>query len=431
MLELETLYLKTAKMFKLKHPLCSLQRLLKVNHQKLFFRNFLSEAYYCNEVWDQRLSSPILQKIKLDELYQDLDQRYQKQNQISSIDVDLFANSLTDDSYHDELLDLTHKLRMSAESSNMLNSTAHAVVRYLVKHERHEDLLNVLDDRLNYGVFLDYYTANLLLDKYWKSTDYVNGARVASQFMLQEECNHPLSSSLSLLHCYKFLQNPVGWPEATKPEEPEEEVKIRVKFLRNPYDDDHFDLRDPLKIVGKTIMFLTRNSENIMDKSFHIVGLMLYGKDENAKELLKGIKEPLCKEIIDLLPEEKKLDTHTQSIDVENDLKERVKKAEREIAERDVKEQCEKFNTWELERKEALDKQIGELKKIRRLENVEQIQKELQVKEQKLWFFENEEQIELEIESKTLEAPKEVVKKKNPKQIDEDYVPPEIRSQKL
>lgn len=48
--------------------------------------------------------------------------------------------------------------------------------------------------------------------------------------------------------------------------------------------------------------------------------------------------------------------------------------------------------------------------------------------EKKLWFFENEDKIDLEIESKTVRYPKRWFgKKKKPRVVDADYVPPEIR----
>lgn len=49
--------------------------------------------------------------------------------------------------------------------------------------------------------------------------------------------------------------------------------------------------------------------------------------------------------------------------------------------------------------------------------------------ERKLWFFENEDRIDLAIEGKRVFYPKKWFgKKKKPKQIDESYIPPEIRS---
>lgn len=59
----------------------------------------------------------------------------------------------------------------------------------------------------------------------------------------------------------------------------------------------------------------------------------------------------------------------------------------------------------------------------------EQLAKDMEMEEKKLWYFENEEQLELEIESKQVRYPKRWFgKKKNPRVVDEGYVPPEIKT---
>lgn len=298
-----------------------------------------------------------------------------------------------------------------------------------------------MDDRLNYGVFLDHYTANLLMDTYWKQKNYVAGAQVARQLMLQEDVDHPLSASLALLHCYHFLLKPEGWNVPPPPEEPEEDVKVRVKFLRNPYFDDHFDLREPLQIVGKTLVALTKGKDDILKRSLNLVGLALWNKIDKAKELIaafKTNKKEVCEDILKLLPEENEIRKEAsilqvKSVDVSAALQEDVKAAERVVAEKDIAIQCELFAKWEEDRRKALEVQKEKLLRIKRLQEIEEAQKALKEKETKLWFFENEEKIELQIsEEEALIVPEEqtsAVKRKiaaEKAKEDENYVPPEI-----
>lgn len=301
--------------------------------------------------------------------------------------------------------------------------------------------MQVLDDRLNFGVFLDHYTANLLMDTYWKQKNFVAGAQVARQLMLQEDVDHPLYSSLALLHCYHFLLKPEGWNIPPPPEEPEEDVKVRVKFVRNPYFDDHFDLREPLPIVGKTLVALTKNRDDLLKRSFYLVGLTLWNKGEKAKELIASFKadnKEICEEVLNLLPEDNEIRKEAgilgkQSQDVSAVLQEEVKAAERTTAEKDIAKQCEVFSKWEDDRRKALEEQKEKLLRIKRLQEIEEAQKVLKEKETKLWFFENEENIELQIqEEETLIVPQEqttaVKKKQAAAKADEDenYIPPEI-----
>lgn len=64
-----------------------------------------------------------------------------------------------------------------------------------------------------------------------------------------------------------------------------------------------------------------------------------------------------------------------------------------------------------------------------RLEKIDEMLEEMNVKEEKLWFFENETKIDLELEK--LESDRVEVKQKRlsraqRKQVDDAYVPPEV-----
>ncbi|XP_066257153.1 small ribosomal subunit protein mS27 [Euwallacea similis] len=396
-------------------------------------RTFLSEAYYCQEIWNQRLNNPLLQKINLEEFYYELEQKFTKTQQLNAIDIDVFANAVQGNQFGDELLDIVYKLRLTADTGNTPESTSHAVIRALLQFGKVEDLLNVLDDRLNYGIFLDYYTANLLMDTFWKSNQYAHGARIASQLMLQEELEHPLTNDFSLLHCYNYLKNPSGWPEYSPPSEPEEEVKIKVNYLRNPYDDEHFDLRSDKKMIGKTIFMISKSKQDPLNLSFQILGLALFGKDKEALDISKNVNVVLVKEILDLIPEDSKVKKAISELKLESDtnvgeiLIKNVKHSVEKCSESDISKQCEMFEKWQQERVRLLEEQKQRLTTAKRLETIEDLKKALKDKEEKLWFFENEEKIDLDIEAKQKFYPRRWFgHRKRHRQIDTDYVPPEI-----
>ena len=72
---------------------------------------------------------------------------------------------------------------------------------------------------------------------------------------------------------------------------------------------------------------------------------------------------------------------------------------------------------------------MNRLKRIQRLEDIEKLQEEMDKQEQKLWFFENFENIKLDIEDNKVFYPKRWFgKKKKPKKLDENYVPPDVES---
>ena len=164
-----------------------------------------------------------------------------------------------------------------------------------------EELLEILNDRLNYGIFCDYFCYNLLMDHFIKKQDYGSAAKVASFMMLQEEFEHPISNALAIYSCHKYLENPDTWEAvdpATLVEEPKEEIKIRVHYLRNPYFDDHFDLWKPSDLVGKTLFLIGQTMNNTLGRSCHLRGLVLYKKYANAIALIKKWNEDKMKEIV-------------------------------------------------------------------------------------------------------------------------------------
>ncbi|XP_044735682.1 uncharacterized protein LOC123297916 [Chrysoperla carnea] len=414
-----------------------------INYESLILaRNYLSEAYYCNEVWNHRLKSPLFQRVNLDELFYELDQKFQNTKNISAVDVDIFANAITNSEEHcNELRDLVHKLRLSADCKNMLKSTSHAVTRLFLNLSKSQELLEMIDDRLNYGLFLEAYDANILMNSFIKSKEYASAARVATQLMLQEDFSHDLATKLSALSCILYLKNPTGWPEEPPPEpEPKEKTKVRVKYLRNPYFDDHFDLRKPEHLVGKTLVMIGSKGDSNFENSLRVLGLTLYEKTEKANELITKLKNEnknIFKEVLELLTEgpikDTLLNSGIASFDgnLQNEAEKLVRNSVESNSERDINIQSELYQKWEQERLNSLEEQRIRLEKIQKLQNIEDIRKELEEKERKLWYFENEEKLELQIDANKIYYRKRWFgKKKKPRKIDEGYVPPEVITRK-
>ena len=68
--------------------------------------------------------------------------------------------------------------------------------------EQLQHIVKMLEDRLNYGLFLDQFTTILLLDTCLDRGRLMEGARVASHIMLQvAETTHEITAVMSRLHC--------------------------------------------------------------------------------------------------------------------------------------------------------------------------------------------------------------------------------------
>lgn len=85
------------------------------------------------------------------------------------------------------------------------------------------------------------------------------------------------------------------------------------------------------------------------------------------------------------------------------------------------------YADWNALRDSRLADELDRLQRTQRLADVERITREMDAEEQKLWFFENEDKLDLQIDSKKVFYRKRWFGKlKKPRVVDEGYVPPEI-----
>uniref|UniRef100_A0A1B6EEN2 28S ribosomal protein S27, mitochondrial n=1 Tax=Clastoptera arizonana TaxID=38151 RepID=A0A1B6EEN2_9HEMI len=446
---------------------CSCRYVTKINRNNAILpRFFMSKSFYLQEEWDKRKKSPILSKIDVDDLFCELDNQFNTNTVASALDIDLFANAISDENHIDEVEDLVHKLRFSTEAVNILDSTQHAFIRLFLSFGSSKELMRILHDRLNYGIFPDDYCLILLMDKFIKEKNYSDAAKVAVLPMLQEDFQNPIVKNMALYSCLKYIENPSPWypqTEETKQiDEDEEEIKVRVRYLRNPYCDDHFDLVDPYHLIGKTFYMIGKKLSNNVGMMYQILGSGFFNKYSILKSLLESSldsnKKPLLfKDGITLLSnylnnlpgkdgddnkplEEikgllKKLETsgsfHEKSLLqlTEENLQNVIK--ERENVE--IENQLKKYQEWELLRADLLEKQIQNLNREKQLLEIKDELKKIKEKEEELFFFENENKIDLINEQKYKSSGTKPVKtekggknKKNSTTLDEDYIPPEI-----
>nr|CAG4647882.1 EOG090X05Q1 [Moina brachiata] len=345
--------------------LCSVNNTLQKRVlRKCFLRTFLSDAYKCESEWKGRLDTPLLTKFKNENLYGELLKKFQNDGKASAIDVDLFSNLVLNDLHLEDLEDITRKFRRCPNTVHSLPSTGHAVIRTFLEHKNTETLMRMLDDRLNYGLFLDSYLSNLLMDSFLKEENYRDAAKVAIQLMLQEEFDHPITTPLALYSCYTYLKKPMPEPwdpqPKPKPEEPVEEVKVRVDYIREPYFDDHFDLTNSSHLVGKTLAsfgrHLARSSPEVVAYTSMVLGWTLFEKYDNVIKCLDDVLSSQTKPLQEVL---------------------------------DIKEQQEAYKKWEVLRQEELQNQIDASDRRRRIAVLEAKKKELQEKEMRLNFFDN------------------------------------------
>lgn len=261
-------------------------------------RCFLSEAYQCREAWEKRLESPILKNVNLQNFYQEMDHNFMDNGIISAIDADIFINANTEKGFLEDVEDILLKLRRGSDSSNTPAASHHAVVRLFLDAGKTNQLMKIITDKMKYGIFPDHFCLNLMMNQFLKERKFTSAARVAVLLMLQEDCENLLTTRLALYSCHLYLKNQdQNWyldGENPIPEpEPKEVVKVRVRYLRKPFFDDHFDLKDPNLLVGKTLcMFSSKVGGSAqLAASYNLLGLILYQKWDKVMDLVDSLLE--------------------------------------------------------------------------------------------------------------------------------------------
>ncbi|XP_055626033.1 uncharacterized protein LOC129768413 isoform X2 [Toxorhynchites rutilus septentrionalis] len=404
-------------------------------------RTFLSDAYPCREAWQARLTTPILAKVDHEALYFELEQKFQHKNKVSAIDIDIYANKLEDDSHMDEMADLMYKFRLTEETTNGLDSTQHAIARNYIEHSHYSELIELLNNRIAYGVYLDDFTANLALNRLITTNEFKWAARIATLLGLQEDFSNPITRSLSLYACYRYVKG--GSVEHFDDLVPPAPVDSSAPKKSKKKDE----IKDSKLLLGKTFYLLGLNSgEGVVGNSSRWLGLVLHEKYDKAVEVLEANqKSEFSGEIASLVEtflenvEDKENEQYKKLIDAVGTLKvvndsfekmllDDINKSVAENEKSLIDEQKKIYNDWSKLRQQRLEEELARLHRVKRIQEMERTAREMEQEEQKLWFFENEDKIDLQIDSKKVFYPKRWFgKKKKPRVVNEGYIPPEIR----
>ena len=95
------------------------------------------------------------------------------------------------------------RYRQTEQSCQMLASTPHAVVRAFIEGQDTDTLMRLLNNREEFGLFLDDYTIIFLMNHFTTKNNFRDAAKLGISMMLQEEYDIPLAAELGLYSAYK------------------------------------------------------------------------------------------------------------------------------------------------------------------------------------------------------------------------------------
>ncbi|XP_020818016.1 uncharacterized protein LOC110191493 [Drosophila serrata] len=363
---------------------------------------------------------------------------------VTNIDLDLFVNP---DNRPMDLVDRLQKLRKQKEAS-MVPILPSVLVKQLLDSTNPHEAISVLRNPTQYGLFLDQFSSCFLMDVLLHSGHAVEAAQVAALVVERGLCNNELVEALSLQSFHAFAKDFKPFESSQPPQPPpkaSDVEKVRVKFLRN-YPEDASESTEEKKLGRAMIRLATAGEGSLKEikENIALIGYVLTGQLNEASNFLAKAGATLHKETLTIaLSVTESLKTEGSEALLKS-LQEAAEKSGKsntiqELLEGSVKRSSEKFEpkllaeyeesykAWAKKFDDAVKYQLETQSLDQRRESIRKTLSELETKRQNLWYFENKDDIDIQIYKKKVYYPKRWFgKKKKPKAVDTFYVPPTI-----
>ncbi|VDK71285.1 unnamed protein product [Onchocerca ochengi] len=268
-------------------------------------RHLLSKKFALNEEWCARHRA--LSELGIEGGYEwitAVQKKFVSAGIASAVDVDAAVCIAEESDQLDDVLKIIYKLRHIEMTGRMLPSTEYALIRLLLKHNKTDILLAILADPINYGIFLNEHSACLVIDSFLETDRISDAARIASFIMLQEMFQSALLNWLCIYSSLRWTELPTeqrifeklpsldyiaGIESDSGNMEDEDEMTFKFPYLKNEYNDMHFDLIDPNQLIGKCLLwfsnYLPLNEEEA--SNIRLIGYVFFGNYVLAKQLLQ------------------------------------------------------------------------------------------------------------------------------------------------
>nr|XP_014102080.1 uncharacterized protein LOC106626775 [Bactrocera oleae] len=353
------------------------------------------------------------------------------------------VNGIAHDNRDNEFSESLLKLRTAPGKAAQFDATNYAIFRNFLDHENVDELLPIIKNRLQSGIFIDNFIGCYILNQLLKENNFIGATEVSLEIFKQDSLDNKLVAGLILKSIFEYLKLNIEQiiPPVVKEKKlgkKSDEKKVRVKFIRNE------GTNQLAGEIGKAICRISELYPNELTENIKLLGVLLDNRHKLATSLINNKEINFCKQTLELvqtlLKNKEGVDDNftnglnrrlEEAVDTKNldtllsvFLEEAGKKDEVKL----IEQQKAKYEIWKEQDTLEKSKKINIIPPSQRKENIEQILADVNQKRQKLWYFENEELIDLEIFNKKNKSyPKRWFgKKKKPKVVDDNYVPPEI-----